>query len=106
MTRLLQASLRLPHLQKVRLWSPLRTPAGARRLNVKMSTSSSPLAHSVTLPAQPDQPVEIVAAPGVSDSDLRHVGFFPFLLKLVKKIYVYVWDQTGVQSIRLCSSSG
>ncbi|KAK9984513.1 hypothetical protein SO802_034038 [Lithocarpus litseifolius] len=42
--------------------------------NCKMSTeaeSSSPLTHSITLPTQLAEPVQIVAAPGISDSQFR-----------------------------------
>ncbi|EEF51041.1 ADP-ribose pyrophosphatase, putative [Ricinus communis] len=44
-----------------------RTP-----FSVKMSADSpQPLTQSLTLPTQPNQPVQIIAAPGVSGSDLR-----------------------------------
>lgn len=33
--------------------------------------SSSPLTHSITLPTQLAEPVQIVAAPGISDSQFR-----------------------------------
>ncbi|KAJ8766149.1 hypothetical protein K2173_021666 [Erythroxylum novogranatense] len=40
---------------------------------VRMSThASKPLVHSLTLPTQPGQPVEVTALPGVSDSDFRN----------------------------------
>lgn len=35
------------------------------------SGSSQPLTHSLTLPTQLDQPIQIIAAPGVSDSQFR-----------------------------------
>ncbi|KAJ6703673.1 UDP/ADP-SUGAR PYROPHOSPHATASE [Salix viminalis] len=35
------------------------------------SESSQPLTHSLTLPTQLDQPIQIIAAPGVSDSQFR-----------------------------------
>ncbi|XP_050227530.1 nudix hydrolase 14, chloroplastic [Mercurialis annua] len=42
-----------------------------RLLSVKMSASPQPLTHYLTVPTQPNQPVEIIAAPGVSDSSFR-----------------------------------
>ncbi|PNX56547.1 nudix hydrolase chloroplastic-like, partial [Trifolium pratense] len=35
----------------------------------KMSTESSSLTHSITLPSKQSEPVQILAAPGVSSSD-------------------------------------
>lgn len=35
------------------------------------SESSQPLTHSLTLPTQLGQPIQIIAAPGVSDSQFR-----------------------------------
>ncbi|GMY30155.1 nudix hydrolase 14, chloroplastic [Fagus crenata] len=42
-----------------------------RSLSSKMSTDSSPLTHTITLPTQLGEPVQIVAAPGISDSQFR-----------------------------------
>lgn len=45
-----------------------------RQICSKMSAESSPkLAHSINLPSHPAEPVQIVAAPGVSESEFRWV---------------------------------
>ncbi|CAA7018582.1 unnamed protein product [Microthlaspi erraticum] len=41
-------------------------------LRCKMSSSSSSLTHSITLPSQPTKPVRVAAAAGVSSSDFRN----------------------------------
>ncbi|KAJ7944835.1 Nudix hydrolase 14 chloroplastic [Quillaja saponaria] len=46
----------------------------------KMSADSSPLTHSITLPTQLAEPVQIVAAPGVSNSQFRN-AFDSYLFK-------------------------
>lgn len=54
--------------------SPLGSiiPIGTiRASSTKMATESSTLTHTIHLPRQPDQPVAIVAAAGVSGSDFR-----------------------------------
>ncbi|XP_065858084.1 nudix hydrolase 14, chloroplastic isoform X2 [Euphorbia lathyris] len=48
------------------------TRQATRPFCLKMSAESpQPLTHSLVLPSQPGQPVQIVAAPGVSDTDFR-----------------------------------
>ncbi|KAB1217137.1 Nudix hydrolase 14, chloroplastic [Morella rubra] len=42
-----------------------------RSLSRKMSAEAAPLTHSITLPSRPGEPVQIVASPGVSDSEFR-----------------------------------
>ncbi|CAM8946568.1 unnamed protein product [Rhodiola kirilowii] len=39
---------------------------------ISMSTSSSPLSRVLTLPMQPGQPVQVVAAPGITDTQFRN----------------------------------
>ncbi|XP_015900349.3 nudix hydrolase 14, chloroplastic isoform X1 [Ziziphus jujuba] len=76
MAYLLQASIRLPlHslCKRSILSNPLisfRIPTAA--LPLKMSTNSTQLTHSITLPSQLGHPVQIVAAPCVSDSEFRN----------------------------------
>ncbi|PON64079.1 Dihydroneopterin triphosphate diphosphatase [Trema orientale] len=64
--------LRLP--LQLRLHSLSKTfafPSSLSPIRRKMSANSPTLAHSITLPSQLAQPVQIVAAPGVSDSEFR-----------------------------------
>ena len=67
--------------------------------NCKMSTeteSSSPLTHSITLPAQLAEPVQIVAAPGISDSQFRSfLLYLPFFfcvnfIILLKSLLIFI----------------
>lgn len=53
--------------------SPLSPPHSpcAIALRRKMSANSSPLIHSIILPSQLAHPVQIVAAPGISDAEFR-----------------------------------
>ena len=56
-----------------------QTRRGIRSICTKMATeSSSHPTHTINLPSQLGQPVPIVAAPGVSDSEFRQVNS-PFL---------------------------
>lgn len=48
----------------------------------KMSTESPSLTHTITLPNKPNEPVHIVAAPGVSHSDFWSSFIFPLFLLL------------------------
>ncbi|XP_058009594.1 nudix hydrolase 14, chloroplastic isoform X2 [Hevea brasiliensis] len=49
-----------------------QTRRSRRPFCLKMSAESPPpLTHSLVLPSQPSQPVQVVAAPGVSNSDFR-----------------------------------
>lgn len=60
--------------------------------NCKMSTeteSSSPLTHSITLPTQLTEPVQIVAAPGISDSQFRSfILYLPFSFSFFFYLFV------------------
>ncbi|PRQ23784.1 putative ADP-sugar diphosphatase [Rosa chinensis] len=57
------------HSKRLRLSS---SPTEVGSFNCKMSSDSSPpLTHSITLSCQPAQPVQIVAAPHISDPDFR-----------------------------------
>lgn len=97
MKHLLQASMRLPLQSLSKRYSlsssltSVRTHTGALRL--KMSTSSSSLTDSVTLASQLGEPVQIIAAPGISDSEFRHVALSPptfsisFIFFFISKIY-------------------
>ncbi|PON57456.1 Dihydroneopterin triphosphate diphosphatase [Parasponia andersonii] len=76
--QLLQASIRLRLRLRLRLPLQLRLhslsktfafPSSLSPIRHKMSANSSALTHSITLPSQLAQPVQIVAAPGVSDSE-------------------------------------
>ncbi|KAL5541012.1 hypothetical protein UlMin_042585 [Ulmus minor] len=73
MSQLLQASIRLPprSLSKTFAFSFSSLNSPASLLRRKMSANSSTLTHSITLPSQLTQPVQIVAAPGISDSEFR-----------------------------------
>lgn len=48
--------------------------SATRILALKMTTDSCPseFTHAITLPGQLDQPVTVIAAAGVSESDFRH----------------------------------
>ncbi|ONI06845.1 hypothetical protein PRUPE_5G084800 [Prunus persica] len=72
MTRFLQASvpLSLSSLSK-RLSLSSSTRLQLRSFCCKMSSDSPPLTHSITLPSQLTEPVEIVAAPNISHSEFR-----------------------------------
>ncbi|XP_040365154.1 nudix hydrolase 14, chloroplastic isoform X2 [Rosa chinensis] len=57
------------HSKRLRLSS---SPAEVGSFSCKMSSDSSPpLTHSITLSCQPAQPVQIIAAPHISDPDFR-----------------------------------
>ncbi|GLT62429.1 hypothetical protein SLA2020_351730 [Shorea laevis] len=74
MTHILQASMPLHTLSKRLSLSSTLTLFHTRRwrpLSCKMSAESSPLTHSITLPIQPAEPVQIVAASGISESEFR-----------------------------------
>ncbi|PQQ09141.1 nudix hydrolase 14 chloroplastic [Prunus yedoensis var. nudiflora] len=73
MTRLLQASvpLSLSSLSKRLSLSSSSTRLQLRSFCSKMSSDSPPLTHSITLPSQLTEPVEIVAAPNISRSEFR-----------------------------------
>ncbi|XP_030945567.1 nudix hydrolase 14, chloroplastic-like isoform X1 [Quercus lobata] len=79
-SHILQVSSSMSLHQQLRTLSKtLSLPSHPHRLrslssNCKMSTeteSSSPLTHSITLPTQLAEPVQIVAAPGISDFQFR-----------------------------------
>ncbi|BFG31570.1 hypothetical protein CerSpe_178440 [Prunus speciosa] len=71
MTRLLQASVPLSSLSKRLGLSSSSTRLQLRSFCCKMSSDSPPLTHSITLPSQLTEPVEIVAAPNISRSEFR-----------------------------------
>ncbi|KAK9277733.1 hypothetical protein L1049_007280 [Liquidambar formosana] len=73
MTYLLQAFLPLLSFSKKFSSPSSRTlhRSHSRAICSKMSPESSPLTHTITLPVQLGEPVQIVAAPGVSDSEFR-----------------------------------
>lgn len=52
-----------PHLQQ---------PTRIFSAKMASESTSSQLTHNITLPAQLDQPLTVVAAAGVSDSDFRY----------------------------------
>lgn len=52
------------------------------------SESSQPLTHSLTLPTQLGQPIQIIAAPGVSDSQFRCVKIFNLCLSIVSLLKI------------------
>lgn len=82
MTHVLQASMPLHTLSKRLSLSSTLTLLHTHRwrpLFCQMSAESSPLTHSITLPIQLAEPVQIVAAPGISESEFRRVTLL-FLL--------------------------
>lgn len=91
MTRFLQASvpLSLSSLSK-RLGLSSSTRLQLRSFCCKMSSDSPPLTHSITLPSQLTEPVEIVAAPNISHSEFRRVTLFfhLFIFFFLKHKYV------------------
>jgi hypothetical protein len=52
------------------------------------SESSQPLTHSLTLPTQLGQPIKIIAAPGVSDSQFRWIKIFNLCLSIVSLLKI------------------
>ncbi|XP_059441123.1 nudix hydrolase 14, chloroplastic isoform X2 [Corylus avellana] len=74
MTHVLQASTPLHTLSKRLSFSSTLTLLHTHRwrpFSCQMSAESSPLTHSTTLPIQLAEPVQIVAAPGISVSEFR-----------------------------------
>jgi hypothetical protein len=79
MLHILQASMPLHTLSKRLSLSSTLTLLHTHRwrpLSCQMSADSSPLTHSITLPIQLAEPVQIVAAPGISESEFRRVTLF------------------------------
>ncbi|KAG2681342.1 hypothetical protein I3843_11G139900 [Carya illinoinensis] len=75
MAHFLQASGPLRTLSKRHSLSSPLTLLHTRRtrsLFCKMSAESAPLTHSITLPSRPREPVQIVAAPGISNTEFRN----------------------------------
>ncbi|CAK9173122.1 unnamed protein product [Ilex paraguariensis] len=79
MTKLLQSSMFLLPLSITKKFafssSPvlLQAPKRTRTISTKMSIASpSQLTHTINLTSQPAEPVRVVAAPGISDSDFRN----------------------------------
>lgn len=62
-----------------------------RAVFLAMSTAANPQppTHSLVLPTQPDEPVQIFAAPGVTDSQFRHV-LLPFPPNLRDKLAPFI----------------
>lgn len=79
----------------IKIFNPLLTDSThfhkpTRILSLKMTTESTPsqLTHAITLPAQLDQPVTVVAAAGVSESNFRHV--FHLILSWSAQDFVFL----------------
>ncbi|KAF2298938.1 hypothetical protein GH714_029235 [Hevea brasiliensis] len=60
--------------------------------------SPPPLTHSLVLPSQPSQPVQVVAAPGVSNSDFRRVFLYMSAIdsSLFKQWLKNLQSETGI----------
>lgn len=64
-----------------------------RSLSCKMSAESAPLTHSITSPSRPGESVQIVASPGISDSEFRRVLFFvsvPLLYNFASVMFMLI----------------
>lgn len=87
MTRLVQASPSLCSSSILML--PKRLGLTLQSSSCKIASDSSPLTHSVTLPSQLAEPVQIVAAPNISHSEFRRVKLFVFLV-LEKRLKLWI----------------
>lgn len=119
MTLFLQPSISLRSLRKGFQFSSSSSflhsgSIGLRSFSCKMSADSPIPSQSITLHCQLEQPVQILAAPGVSDSDFRQVQFllqssfsrrnyFDFIFW---GFLLSVLDISGMLSIHRCSNSG
>lgn len=69
---LLQASMfRLTCIRILSFSSSSSAQLRSRTIRCKMSAEPSPLTHSINIPGQPGESFQIVAGPGVSDSEFR-----------------------------------
>lgn len=61
----------------------LRLRTHSTNMLTESPSNSRQLTHIINLPSQLGQPVDVVAAPGVSDSDFRYVYSFKFGCRLI-----------------------
>lgn len=98
---LLQASMfRLTCIRILNFSSSSSAQLRSRTIRCKMSAESSPFTHSMNIPGQPGESVQIVAGPGVSDSEFRSVIMIvlldPFGLLSFLSHLIYFFDQLKV----------
>lgn len=98
---LLQASMfRLTCIRILSFSSSSSAQLRSRTIRCKMSAEPSPLTHSINIPGQPGESFQIVAGPGVSDSEFRSVIVIvlldPFGLLSFLSHLIYFCDQLKV----------